>query len=419
MAERSQVSIQKPEDKRENRTYQVQKKGRFRSISSSMEQILFLQRTIGNQAVGRLIKSGALQAKLRIGQPHDIYEQEADRVAEQVMAAPAHQAVSSALPHIQLFSGQSNVQMDSAPTSVDHALASPGRPLEPELRQDMEQRFGYDFTKVRVHTGLSAEQSARELNAQAYTVRHDIVFNTDKFVPGKHEGRRLLAHELMHMVQQLYSGVDRVQRQPQGSKRLPPEPGEYTPKEYEAWLKAHPKREYRIGGPWEPDALYARYTPKWFWDHGYVYAGRGGNIPWYWFEIWISDSDGGKEFRVWRTSYAGAKTAPGATPPRQGQAPQKPPIGPDHLDPNADRENLFGPIIAAREDVDIAFGEGDVVLYEDGTVELFLKGTTQSYVFRPVPGGGYVVYDPDGRRLDKIWMIPEDDIPDPITDAVE
>jgi hypothetical protein len=164
--------------------------------------------------------------------------------------------------------------------------------------------------------------------------------------------------------------------------------------------------------------LYARYTPQWFRDHDYVYAGRGGNIPWYWFEVWISDRDGGKEFRVWRTSYVGVKAAPSTT--RHGAAPQNAPtIGPDYVDPNAPRDRLFGPIIAAREDVDASFGEGDVVLYADGTAELFVAGTRESYVFRPAPGGRYEVYGPDGRRLENLWVIPEEDIPDPITDAVE
>ena len=118
------------------------------------------------------------------------------------MATPAHPAVSGAPPRIQRFSGQSNGQMDAAPASVDQALASPGRPLEPALRQDMEQRFGHDFSRVRVHSGAAAEQSARDVNAHAYTVGHNIVFGAGRFAPGTHEGRRLIAHELTHVVQQ-------------------------------------------------------------------------------------------------------------------------------------------------------------------------------------------------------------------------
>jgi hypothetical protein len=65
------------------------------------------------------------------------------------------------------------------------------------------------------------------------------------------------------------------------------------------------------------------------------------------------------------------------------------------------------------------FGTGDAVLYEDGTVELSLEGTTDSYVFRPLPGGGYIVYGPDGRRLEGIWTIPDEDMPDRNTDAAD
>lgn len=99
-------------------------------------------------------------------------------------------------------------QTDAAPTSVDQALDSPGSPLEPALRQDMEQRFRSDFSRVRVHSGAVAEQSARDVNANAYTVGHDIVFDAGAFKPGTHEGRRLIAHELTHVVQQSRPGLD-------------------------------------------------------------------------------------------------------------------------------------------------------------------------------------------------------------------
>lgn len=150
--------------------------------------------------------AGVIQTKLAINQPGDEYEQEADRIADQVMAAPAYHPVSNAPPRIQRFVGQPTGQVETAPASVDQVLASPGRPLEPELRQDMEQRFGYDFSPVRVHTGAVAEQSAQDISAYAYTAGHDIVFGASKFEGGTHEGRRLLAHELTHVVQQLGTG---------------------------------------------------------------------------------------------------------------------------------------------------------------------------------------------------------------------
>ncbi len=167
-------------------------------------------------------RSGNLQRKLAIGASNDPLEREADRIADQVLAAPARRAVSGAPPRIRRFLGQSNGQMDAAPASVGDALASPGRPLEPALRQDMEQRFGHDFSRVRVHSGAGAEQSARDVSAHAYTAGHNIVFGAGRFAPGTHEGRRLIAHELTHVVQQSglrpAHGQPRLQRQPEGAQ---------------------------------------------------------------------------------------------------------------------------------------------------------------------------------------------------------
>jgi len=156
-----------------------------------------------------------LQTKLKINEPGDAYEQEADRIADQVMAAPAEHEVGGAPLRIQRFSGPSNGQVAAAPASVDHALASPGRPLYPALRQDMEQRFGYDFSRVRMHMGAAAEQSAQEVNAHAYTVGHNIVFGAGQFSPATQRGRRLIAHELTHVLQNAgQPGVaPRLQRQ--------------------------------------------------------------------------------------------------------------------------------------------------------------------------------------------------------------
>ncbi len=161
----------------------------------------------------------ALQTKLKINEPGDIYEQEADRVSDQVLAAQAHPLVSGAPPRIQRFPGRSSGQPDAAPTSVTEVLAGRSRPLEPVLRQDMEQRFGHDFSSVRVHTGAQAHDSARSLRALAYTVGNNIVFGTGQYAPGTRTGRSLIAHELTHVVQQGGGGGRRdahrmVQRQP-------------------------------------------------------------------------------------------------------------------------------------------------------------------------------------------------------------
>ena len=159
-----------------------------------------------------------LQKKLRINEPGDEYEEEADRVAEQMMAASVDFAVSSAPPRIQRFSGRSNGSMDAASASVDRVLASPGRSLAPALQQDMERRFGHDFSKVRVHSDGDAGQSARELNAHAYTVGNAIVFGAGRFAPGTHQGQRLIAHELAHVRQQNGPTASLLQRSPDEKK---------------------------------------------------------------------------------------------------------------------------------------------------------------------------------------------------------
>jgi hypothetical protein len=143
-----------------------------------------------------------LQTKLTINKPGDIFEQEADRTAERVMAASAPSNVHGSPTSIQLVSRASHASVDATPPSVDRALAIPGRPLDSALRRDMEQRFGYDFGHVRVHTDRSAAESARAVNARAYTVGGDIVFAQGRFAPETVAGKTLLAHELTHVLQQ-------------------------------------------------------------------------------------------------------------------------------------------------------------------------------------------------------------------------
>ena len=90
----------------------------------------------------------------------------------------------------------------TVPPMVHDALRSPGQPLDREVTAYMEPRFGYDFSSVRVHSGTTAEQSARDLEASAYTVGKDIVFARGQYAPHSTEGRELIAHELTHVVQQ-------------------------------------------------------------------------------------------------------------------------------------------------------------------------------------------------------------------------
>lgn len=137
-----------------------------------------------------------VQAKRATGQPGDQYEQEADIAVEQVMRMPALQTPVGA-------ADSGRAQPATVPPIVHEVLCSPGQPLDSATRAYVEPRFGRDFSQVRVHTDAKAAGSARAANALAYTVGRDVVFGTGKYAPMTHEGRRLMAHELTHVVQQV------------------------------------------------------------------------------------------------------------------------------------------------------------------------------------------------------------------------
>jgi hypothetical protein len=239
MTERIQLVSKKPETKRDNPASNLWKTNYSLSLSSPSDCILYLQRTIGNQAVQRLIKSGALQAKLRIGQPGDKYEQEADRVADAVMRMPEPQEASSGAPSIQracptceedelrrqpikeeeeelqrqpiedeeeeLQAKATSGRISEANPNIEsriQSLKGGGRPLSENDRAFFEPRFGHDFSQVRMHSDAKAAEAARAVNARAFTVGNDMVFGERQYAPGTTAGQRLLAHELTHVVQQ-------------------------------------------------------------------------------------------------------------------------------------------------------------------------------------------------------------------------
>jgi len=117
------------------------------------------------------------------------------------VAAP--ETMPAIAPAVQRQSaGETPPSLSGVQESVGNVLRSSGNPLDPALKQDMEQRFGHDFSRVRVHADAKAQMSAQAVNANAYTVGNDIVFASGRYLPGLVEGRRLLAHELTHVVQQ-------------------------------------------------------------------------------------------------------------------------------------------------------------------------------------------------------------------------
>jgi hypothetical protein len=195
-----------------------------------------------------------IQAKLTVGAPDDVYEQEADRVAAQVMRMPdpgLRQSVQarreddwiqtpsplmsavqrqddgltsapSEVPTISPIVQRQAEEDDSLqllPQLQQRAIAAPtdasanlesrlaaqsggGTPLAPETRAFMEPRFGFDFSQVRIHTDSNAVQMSQDLGAQAFTHGHDIYFGAGKYDPNSGAGKELLAHELTHVVQQ-------------------------------------------------------------------------------------------------------------------------------------------------------------------------------------------------------------------------
>lgn len=90
----------------------------------------------------------------------------------------------------------------AVPPIVYEVLGSPGQPLDVTARSFMEPRFGHDFSQVRVHTDAKAAESARAVNALAYTVGRDVVFGAGQYAPQTADGQRLITHELTHVVQQ-------------------------------------------------------------------------------------------------------------------------------------------------------------------------------------------------------------------------
>lgn len=153
-----------------------------------------------------------LQKKLVIGNSEDGFEKEADRVAALVMRMPHPHATTEAEQRDtasivrRSVDGFTGTGAGPAQPIVQDVLALPGQPLDEATRDFFEPRFGHDFGNVRVHADERAAESARAVHASAYTVGRDIVFASGHYNQSTGEGRRLLAHELTHVVQQRSSG---------------------------------------------------------------------------------------------------------------------------------------------------------------------------------------------------------------------
>lgn len=144
------------------------------------------------------------QEGLEIGHPKDGYEREAHWVAEQVTRAPDPRLRE--MPLIWRRRAAHPAEPAMVPPIAQEVLRSPGQPLDSATRAFIEPRFGHDFGHVRVHNDGKAIESAREVNALAYTVGRHIVFGEGQSVLHTANGQRSLAHELAHVVQQERGG---------------------------------------------------------------------------------------------------------------------------------------------------------------------------------------------------------------------
>ncbi len=178
------------------------------------------------------------QAKLAVSSPGDTYEQEAERVSDEVMrvregqregdVAPGakYQAAAPGSEHVRVqmkSMGGSDVGQTAAPPIapiVHEVLRSPGQVLSATTRAFMGARFGHDFSGVRVHADGEAADAAAAVRARAYTVGSNIVFGEGEYAPATAGGQRLLAHELTHVVQQQAAGAPHIlSRKPDEGKK--------------------------------------------------------------------------------------------------------------------------------------------------------------------------------------------------------
>ncbi|MDX1530151.1 MAG: DUF4157 domain-containing protein [Rhodothermales bacterium] len=166
---------------------------------------------------------------MKVNPPGDRYEREADRIADAVVRGPAEappaplavqrlpaggvqrlalSALDEDEEELLQAKGASGRQPRVAPGTAARIqeLRGGGQPLPPPERRFFESRFGHDFGRVRVHTDARAAGLAHAVNALAFTVGRDVVFGSGAYAPGTDAGRRLIAHELTHVIQQGANG---------------------------------------------------------------------------------------------------------------------------------------------------------------------------------------------------------------------
>lgn len=210
-------------------------------------------------------KAVSVQAKLKVNEPKDALEQEADQVAESVVHQPniaqapkfgsvgsnvlqtqksdhqprpllgakamselSHQTSSTTVQRSE-FSSNKSVVSPWVQTTIQKTQGK-GRAMDGDIKTFMEERIGADFSKVNIHTDASAIQMNQQLGAKAFATGNDIYFNQNQYQPNHHEGQKLIAHELAHTLQQ----TGTIQRQ---DRDTPAAPDTQTPEFNQSMLE--------------------------------------------------------------------------------------------------------------------------------------------------------------------------------------
>ena len=155
-----------------------------------------------------------VQAKLAVSQPTDVYEQEADRMAEAITRTAAPSILQRKCTRCGDENEEELQRKEATGQELDSelrpetlgmvrdVLQSTGQPLDEATRRFMEPHFGHDFSQVRIHADARAAQSAQVVNSRAFTLGKEIVFGAGQYAPSTNVGCRLIAHEVTHVGQQ-------------------------------------------------------------------------------------------------------------------------------------------------------------------------------------------------------------------------
>jgi hypothetical protein len=208
--------------------------------------LIHLQQTSGNQVVQRMVNSNQIQAKLKVSQPNDPYEIEADRVSEQVMRMSSGEGLyfpikvtndrkinrkcKSCEEEEQEESKKMKISRkeknDNSPLNFDTSttigkdisdtINKQGSSLDSPTIEFMENKFGYDFSNIQVHNDSRSHELTNSVNARAFTFKNNIFLNRNESITDK----RLMAHELVHVLQQSNNPVRQNMNQNESKDNL-------------------------------------------------------------------------------------------------------------------------------------------------------------------------------------------------------